>query len=69
MIRVLAGVVGAVIGALVGFLAAIVLWSFFVEGGPEVPIAALAIIALVAVPIGVVAGGVVGWRLSRKRRG
>ncbi len=67
-LSVVAAIVGAAIGAVVGFVVSLMLWVVFVEGGPEAPIGALARIVYVAVPTGLVVGGVVGWSLSRERR-
>jgi hypothetical protein len=64
-LRVGAVVLGAALGMVAGFAVAVLLWVFFVEGGPEVPIGGLLAFLVVTVPTGFVAGGVVGWRLSR----
>lgn len=66
-LRIVAALAGAAVGAMVGFAGSILLWLVFVEGGPEVPVGALLQIVVVAVPTGLVAGGVIGWRLGRDR--
>ena len=66
-LRIAAAVLGAAIGAVAGFAVSIMLWLAFVEGGPEVPIGALMQIVVLAVPTGLVAGGVIGWQLGRDR--
>ena len=67
-LRIVAAVVGAVLGAVAGFAISILLWLVFVEGGPEVPIGALLSIVVLAVPTGVIAGGVIGWQLGRNSK-
>lgn len=65
---VLAATLGAVTGAVAGLVASILLWLALPGGdGPEVPIGALLALARLAVPIGLIVGGVVGWQLSRGR--
>mgnify|MGYP003116622480 CR=1 FL=1 len=59
---------GAVLGAVAGLVASILLWFALPGGdGPEVPIGSLVALAQLAVPIGLIVGGVVGWQLGRDR--
>lgn len=68
-VRVLAATLGAVAGAVLGLVASILLWLVLADGGgPEVPLGSLFQLVRLAVPTGLIAGGVIGWNLGRERR-
>lgn len=64
---VLTATLGAVVGAVVGLVASILLWFALPGGGPEVPIGSLLALTRLAVPTGLIVGGVVGRQRGRHR--
>jgi hypothetical protein len=69
VVGVVAVLGGAAIGAVVGLFSALLIWIVLSDssGADEPFIGGLVMAVLVVVPVAMIAGAVIAWRLSRSR--